>query len=118
MNLITLFKKCLNKTQNEQSYNNNFVIRIKNNIKKYQLTKFNIVIGEDHIELPITLKFNEEYILTSDDRDDVLNLNVKLYLQDKFNKQLRDEYGFNDSVHKGKTYIDITENLINFKKTF
>lgn len=118
MNLITLFKKCLNKTQEEQSYNNNFVIRIKNNIKKHQLTKFNIVIGEDHIELPIVLKFNEVYVLTSDDNEDVLNLNVKLYLQDKFGNQLRDEYGFNNSIHKGETYIDITENLINFKKTF
>ncbi len=118
MNLITLFKKCLNNTQKGYSYNNNFVIRIKNNIKKYQLTKFNIVIGEDHIELPIVLKFNEVYVLISDDNDDVLNLNVKLYLQDKFGKQLRDEYGFNDSIHKGETYINITENLINFNKTF
>lgn len=118
MNLITLFKKCLNKTQKEQNYDNNFVIRIKNNIKKYYLTKFNIVIGEDHIEIPIVLKFNEVYVLTSDDTENVLNLNVKLYLQDKFGKQLRDEYGFNYSIHKGETYIDITENLINFKKTF
>lgn len=117
MNFIMLFKKVFYK-ENNIEYNNNFVIRIKNNIKKHQLTKFNIVIGEEHIELPIVLKFNEEYILTSDDKDNVLNFNVKLYLQDKFGKLSRDEYGFNESIHRGTTYIEINETLINFKKTF
>lgn len=117
MNLITLFKNIFYK-KDIIEYNNNFVIIIRNNIKKYQLTKFNIVIGEEHIELPISLKFNDEYVLTSDENEDALNFNVKLYLQDKFGKLLRDEYVFNESIHKGNTYIEINETLINFKKTF
>ena len=113
MNLITLIKKCLNKTKDEQYYNNRFVIRLRNNIKKYSIIKLNILLGDEHIELPNIIKYNKEYVITSDDNTDVLNFNVKLSLQDKLLKEING-FGFNTSVYKGETIIDINETLIHF----
>lgn len=115
MGLITLFKKCLNKTQDEQSYDNRFVVRLRNNIKKYSIIKLNVLIGEDHIEYPVIIRYNNEYVITSDDNEDKLNFNIKFSLQDKMMKELTG-YGFNETISNGETIINITEKMIDFKE--
>lgn len=99
-----------------QSYNNKFIIRLRNNIKKYSIVNLNVLVGDEHIEYPVIIRYNKEYVITSDDNTDVLNFNVKLSLQDKMLKVIDDGFGFNTSVYNGETVINITENLIGFKE--
>lgn len=119
MKLITLLKNIFsgNKNINRKLSDKKFNVIIKNKIKNYCITNLNVLIGDDHSEHHVIMKFDDEYLIVSDEDNDVLNFNVKLNLRTKKGKFV-DEYHFNETVYKGYTIINITESLINFKKTF
>ena len=117
MRLITLLRNIFNKNNERKLSDKRFNVIVKNKIKNYCITNLNVLIGDDHSEHHLIMKFDDEYLIVSDENTDVLNFNVKLNLMSKQGKIL-DEYYFNETVYKGCTIINITESLINFKKTF
>lgn len=119
MKLITLLRNLFNDNKNNERKlsDKRFNVIVKNKIKNYYITNLNVLIGDDHSEHHIVMKFDDEYIIESNEDTDVLNFNVKLNIRTKQGKIL-DEYHFNETVYKGCTIINITESLINFKKTF
>ena len=119
MKLITLLRNIFNDNKNNDRKlsDKRFNVILKNKIKNYCITNLNVLIGDDHSEHHVIMKFDDEYLIMSDENTDVLNFNVKLNIRTKQGK-LIDEYNFNETVYKGNTIINIKESLINFKKTF
>lgn len=118
MKLITLLRNIFSdKNIGRQLSDKRFNVILKNKIKNYYITNLNVLIGNEHSEHHIVLKFNDEYLIASDEDTDVLNFNIKLDLRNKQGK-LIDTYNFNETVYKGCNVINISEYLINFKKTF
>lgn len=119
MKIVTLLRNIFNGNKNirKELSDKNFNVILRNKIKNYYVTNLNVLIGYDHSEYHIVMKFNDEYIIESNDDTDVLNFNVKLNITTTRGNFI-DEFNFNKTVHKGCTVINITETLINFKKTF
>ena len=117
MKLITLLRNIFNKNNERKLFDKRFNVIVKNKIKNYCITNLNVLIGDEHSEHHVIMKFDDEYIIESNEDTDVLNFNVKLNLRSKQGK-LIDEYHFNETVYKGDTIINITESLINLKKNF
>ena len=119
MKLITLLRNIFNDNKNNERKlsDKRFNVIIKNKIKNYCITNLNVLIGDDHSEHHVIMKFDDEYLIMSDENTDVLYFNLKLNIRTKQGK-LIDEFNCNKSFYKGNTIINITESLINFKKTF
>ena len=119
MKLITLLRNIFNDNKNNERKlsDKRFNVIVKNKIKNYCITNLNVLIGDEHSEHHMVSTYPFRDFAVSDEDTDILNFNVKLNLMSKQGK-LIDEYHFNETVYKGDTIINITEALINFKKTF
>lgn len=85
MKLITLLRNIFNDNKNNERKlsDKRFNVIIKNKIKNYCITNLNVLIGDDHSEHHVIMKFDDEYLIASDEDNDVLNFNVKLNIRTK-----------------------------------
>ena len=101
MKLIKLLRNIFNDNKNNERKlsDKRFNVIVKNKIKNYCITNLNVLIGDEHSEHHVIMKFDDEYLIVSDEDNDVLNFNVKLNIRTKQGK-LIDEYNFNETVLK------------------